>query len=67
MTQVYVELWGFQGSVKHNHYTELKRDYIFTPVAFETFGPVGEDTRNPSIKLETFCSKSPEKGDLPIS
>lgn len=30
---------------KHNHYIELKNNYNFTPVAFETLGPMGPDTR----------------------
>ena len=29
---------------KHNHYTDLKIQYIFTPLAFETFGAVGPET-----------------------
>lgn len=39
------------GRHKHNHYTELKRDYIFTPVAFETFGPMGEESKKFIHKL----------------
>ncbi len=29
----------------------LKGDYIFTPIAFETFGPMGEDTKKIIYKI----------------
>lgn len=29
---------------KHNNYTDLKDQYIFTPLAFETFGSIGPET-----------------------
>lgn len=35
---------------KHNHYIDLKEHYIFTPIAFESFGSIGPET-------EVFLSK----------
>lgn len=29
---------------KHNNYINLKEEYIFTPLAFETFGAIGPET-----------------------
>ena len=29
---------------KHNHYLELKDQYIFTPLAFESLGSIGPET-----------------------
>ena len=31
-------------SNKHNHYIDLKQNYIFTPLAFESLGSVGPET-----------------------
>ena len=30
---------------KHYHYSDLKKNYYFTPVSFETFGTMGSDTK----------------------
>lgn len=30
---------------KHNHYVDLKKNYFFAPVSFETFGTMGSDTK----------------------
>lgn len=42
---------------KHNLYIDLKQDYIFTPLAFETFGSIGPETEEFMRKLGKLMEK----------
>lgn len=37
---------------KHNNYIDLKSQYIFTPLAFESFGAVGRATTSKLIQID---------------
>lgn len=43
---------------KHNNYIDLKNQYIFTPLAFESFGAVGPETSVFLKKLGKLMSKN---------
>jgi hypothetical protein len=43
---------------KHNHYIDLKNNYIFTPLAFETFGAIGPETTIFLKKLGKLMKKN---------
>lgn len=42
---------------KHNHYIELKNQYIFTPLAFESLGSIGPETDLFLAKLGKFMKR----------
>ena len=43
---------------KHNNYTDLKTQYIFTPLAFESFGSIGPETSIFLKKLGKLMSRN---------
>lgn len=43
---------------KHNHYTDIKNQYIFTPLAFESFGAIGPETSVFLKKLGKLMAKN---------
>ena len=43
---------------KHNHYLKLKENYLFTPIAFETLGSMGPETKEFIKKLGNMMKRS---------
>jgi len=43
---------------KHNHYMKLKQNYLFTPLAFETLGCMGPETKKFVEKLGSLMKKA---------
>ena len=43
---------------KHNHYLKLKENYLFTPIAFETLGSMGPETKELIKKLGNMMKRS---------
>ena len=43
---------------KNNHYLKLKENYLFTPIAFETIGSMGPDTKEFIKKLGNMMKRS---------
>lgn len=43
---------------KHNHYVKFKENYLFTPIAFESMGSVGPETKKFLISLGLLMKKA---------
>lgn len=43
---------------KHNHYIALKDNFLFTPIAFESLGSMGPETRKFINKLGSMMKKA---------
>jgi len=44
--------------LKHNHYRKLKENYLFTPLAFESLGCMGPETKKFVMKLGSLMKKA---------
>ncbi len=43
---------------KHNHYVSLKENHLFTPIAFESLGSCGVETKNFLVRLGKLMKKA---------